>query len=193
MISFSKWSDSGDALAGAKMSLEGTIGENPESNYKYAADVENIAEGEYFISGDIITWVTDGTDFIITGLEGKYTLAESEAPEGYEKISDNVTFEVANGVIIPDDRVTTDEVKILASSVSVSDKKIPEIEVITISKQDVNDGIKELAGAEMKLSGVDLEGKTIEISESMIGGEFNKDDASVENNKFENGNPDFIQ
>ena len=152
MISFSKWSDSGDALTGAVMTLTGAIGENSESNYEYVNDIDNIAEGKYFIKDNVITWVTNGTDFIITGLDGEYTLAEDKAPARYKMMSESVKFTVNNGVIIPDNRITTDEVKILASSVSVSDKEIPEIKPITISKLDMTNGEKELAGATLKIT-----------------------------------------
>ncbi|MBQ8514523.1 MAG: hypothetical protein IJ496_03920, partial [Ruminococcus sp.] len=155
-ISLSKWSEDGSVLSGAKMQLTGAFTEvTVGKGYTAGTSADELTEGQYFINADndILTWVTNGTDLVLSGtqskLSGEYKLTEVEAPKGYGKIIGEIVFNVKDGLI--EEAGTTAEdnsYQILATSVSVSDKIVKNV---VISKMDMA-GSKEIPGAAMEFS-----------------------------------------
>ena len=92
---------------------------------------------------EIATWVSTDEPHYITGLEeGKYTLQETIAPEGYELSTETIEFEVVAGKVI--------------SKVMYNTPK--KTTVVKISKQDITTK-KELPGATLVIK--DSKGKEV--------------------------------
>ncbi|MGN0592089.1 MAG: SpaA isopeptide-forming pilin-related protein, partial [Ruminococcus sp.] len=176
-ISFSKWDEKGDALAGATMQLTGALdGVTVNDSYELGKSAAALTEGQYFISGNTLTWVTNGTELVLKGVkDGSYTLSETNAPENYGKIQD-ITFTVENGIIkeVVENGViqkapfeaADGSYSIHANSISVSDKLI---ENVVISKQDMNRN--EIAGASMKFGKMTVTEEDGELVVTMKDGE----------------------
>ncbi|MBQ8725262.1 MAG: hypothetical protein IJY74_06305, partial [Oscillospiraceae bacterium] len=147
-ITFSKYNEEGDALAGAQFELTPA-----ETDGGSLADVSVEYTGTYTLAEDktSLTWTTNGTDLIVSGLaDGKYVLTETDAPttedgEKYSGLSKPINFTVSGGVIT--DGTTTDDYKILASSISVVNKIVDNV---VISKVDM--GGTEVANAHLVFS-----------------------------------------
>ncbi|MBQ8010362.1 MAG: DUF11 domain-containing protein, partial [Oscillospiraceae bacterium] len=138
-ISFSKWTDSNERLANAKMQLTGDM-------TNVTVITEDGKEVEYTIEGDTLTWTTTEDDLVVKGMNGKYTLSETDAPDYYKAITPAV-FTVANGMIEMETAETSSDCVLTANSVSASDKLV----TVTISKIDITNS-KELEGATLTIT-----------------------------------------
>ncbi len=100
-LSFTKWTYDGSALAGAKLSIEGNVASASVSGYEAGTSAENLTEGQYFIdtANGTITWVSSEDAILIKGLDGGYTLTELSAPTDYDKLTNQIYFNVREGII----------------------------------------------------------------------------------------------
>lgn len=140
---FSKQSLGGQELAGATMRLTGTLKDTTKTfNAK--------------------TWHSDGSQRSFALEPGTYTLTETEAPAGYTK-ADDIVFRVDTGT---DDEL---QVRILQSDgsyVAADDSLITMVDAyqphrVAIAKNSLTDGITNIAGATMSVTGRTLDGKSV--------------------------------
>lgn len=140
---FSKQSLGGQELAGATMRLTGTLKDTTKTfNAK--------------------TWHSDGSQRSFALESGTYTLTETEAPAGYTK-ADDIVFRVDTGT---DDEL---QVRILQSDgsyVAADDSLITMVDAyqphrVAIAKNSLTDGITNIAGATMSVTGRTLDGKSV--------------------------------
>ncbi|MBR2086311.1 MAG: hypothetical protein IJ906_04105, partial [Oscillospiraceae bacterium] len=125
-----------EQLEGAKLEITPAAGT--------ALDVKNIkvtdSKGDYTaeITPDKISFVT-GKDIVnVTGLpNGKYTLTEITAPDGYEK-AESISFTIENGKVVGGDTVTMED-------------KPTEASVVKISKIDASTK-EQLEGAKLQIT-----------------------------------------
>ncbi|MBP1566866.1 MAG: choice-of-anchor A family protein, partial [Oscillospiraceae bacterium] len=113
-------------VPGAKLTLTGT------------ADLSSVtSDGAITVNSNVITWTSSDKPVKFVGLpDGKYTLEESVAPDGYT-ITGKVEFELVDGKV--------------QGSESNTVKMINEYSKVTISKQDIAGA--ELPGAILTLTG----------------------------------------
>lgn len=147
----------GDEIPGAELIL---TGKNPNGeNIEFKA--ENVVLGEGAVLEDSvftsIVWISGTTPTTVKNLpDGTYTLHEIAAPNGYEVATD-ITFTVSDGKIIGG-------VEVESSSVTMFDDfRLTEI---SVSKENVLG--KEIAGAELTLTGTDLTGRRVTFEQSDI-------------------------
>lgn len=140
---FSKQSLGGQELAGAKMRLTGTLKDTTKTfNAK--------------------TWASGSSQQSFALEPGTYTLTETEAPAGYTK-ADGIVFRVDTGT---DGEL---QVRIQQSDgryVAADDSLITMVDAyqphrVAIAKNSLTDGITNIAGATMSVTGRTLDGKSV--------------------------------
>ena len=140
---FSKQSLGGQELAGATMRLTGTL----KDTTKTFADK---------------IWVSGSSQRSFALEPGTYTLTETEAPAGYTK-ADDIVFLVDTG--------TDNELQVWiqqsdGSYVAADDSLITMVDAyqphrVAIAKNSLTDGITNIAGATMSVTGRTLDGKSV--------------------------------
>lgn len=140
---FSKQSLGGQELAGATMRLTGTLDDTTKT---FAAK----------------TWNSGGSQRSFALEPGTYTLTETEAPAGYTK-ADDIVFRVDTG--------TDGELQVRirqsdGSYVAADDSLITMVDAyqphrVAIAKNSLTDGITNIAGATMSVTGRTLDGKSV--------------------------------
>ena len=140
-ISISKMEVNGSAeIPGAELTLTLVEAENQPGSLKNqvngtvkAANTDNTA----------IKWTSGTKPVVLTGLpDGKYTLTETSAPDGY-LVTESIDFTIENGLLKSDDENVDAE----GGKVVMRD----EVSKIKISKRDIND-TKELPGATLRIT-----------------------------------------
>lgn len=140
---FSKQSLGGQELAGATMRLTGTLKDTTKTfNAK--------------------TWVSGSSQQSFALEPGTYTLTETEAPAGYTK-ADNIVFRVDTGT---DDKLQVRIQQSDGSYVAADDSLITMVDAyqphrVAIAKNSLTDGITNIAGATMSVTGRTLDGKSV--------------------------------
>lgn len=140
---FSKQSLGGQELAGATMRLTGTLDDTTKT---FAAK----------------TWPSDGSQRSFTLEPGTYTLTETKAPAGYTK-ADDIVFCVDTGT---DGELQVRIQQSDGSYVAADDSLITMVDAyqphrVTIAKNSLMDGITNIAGATMSVTGRTLDGKSV--------------------------------
>lgn len=140
---FSKQSLGGQELDGATMRLTGTLDDTTKT---FAAK----------------TWNSGGSQRSFALEPGTYTLTETEAPAGYTK-ADDIVFRVDTG--------TDGELQVRirqsdGSYVAADDSLITMVDAyqphrVAIAKNSLTDGITNIAGATMSVTGRTLDGKSV--------------------------------
>lgn len=140
---FSKQSLGGQELAGATMRLTGTLKDTTKTfNAK--------------------TWASGSSQQSFALEPGTYTLTETEAPAGYTK-ADNIVFRVDTGT---DDKLQVRIQQSDGSYVAADDSLITMVDAyqphrVAIAKNSLTDGITNIAGATMSVTGRTLDGKSV--------------------------------
>ena len=140
---FSKQSLGGQELAGATMRLTGTLDDTTKT---FAAK----------------TWNSDGSQQSFTLEPGTYTLTETKAPAGYTK-ADDIVFHVDTGT---DGMLQVQIRQSDGSYVAADDSLITMVDAyqphrVAIAKNSLTDGITNIAGATMSVTGRTLDGKSV--------------------------------
>lgn len=140
---FSKQSLGGQELAGATMRLTGTLDDTTKT---FAVQ----------------TWTSDGSQRSFTLEPGTYTLTETKAPAGYTK-ADDIVFRVDTGA---DDKLQVRIRQSDGSYVAADDSLITMVDAyqphrVAIAKNSLTDGITNIAGASMSVTGRTLDGKSV--------------------------------
>lgn len=140
---FSKQSLGGQELAGATMRLTGTLDDTTKT---FAVQ----------------TWTSDGSQRSFTLEPGTYTLTETKAPAGYTK-ADDIVFRVGTG---DDGNLQVQIRQPDGSYVTAADSLITMVDAyqphrVTIAKNSLTDGITNIAGASMSVTGRTLDGKSV--------------------------------
>lgn len=140
---FSKQSLGGQELAGAMMRLTGTLDDTTKT---FAAQ----------------TWPSNGSQQSFTLEPGIYMLTETKAPAGYTK-ADDIVFRVDTG---DDSKLQVQIRQPDGSYVTAADSLITMVDAyqphrVTIAKNSLTDGITNIAGATMSVTGRTLDGKSV--------------------------------
>lgn len=140
---FSKQSLGGQELAGATMRLTGTLDDTTKT---FAVQ----------------TWTSDGSQRSFTLQPGTYTLTETKAPAGYTK-ADDIVFRVDTGT---DGKLQVRIRQSDGSYVAADDSLITMVDAyqphrVAIAKNSLTDGITNIAGASMSVTGRTLDGKSV--------------------------------
>lgn len=140
---FSKQSLGGQELAGATMRLTGTLDDTTKT---FAVQ----------------TWTSDGSQRSFTLEPGTYTLTETKAPAGYTK-ADDIAFRVDTGT---DGKLQVRIRQSDGSYVAADDSLITMVDAyqphrVAIAKNSLTDGITNIAGATMSVTGRTLDGKSV--------------------------------
>lgn len=140
---FSKQSLGGQELAGATMRLTGTLDDTTKT---FAAQ----------------TWPSDDSQQSFTLEPGTYTLTETKAPAGYTK-ADDIVFRVDTGT---DSKLQVRIRQSDGSYVAADDSLITMVDAyqphrVAIAKNSLTDGITNIAGATMSVTGRTLDGKSV--------------------------------
>lgn len=140
---FSKQSLGGQELAGAMMRLTGTLNDTTKT---FAAQ----------------TWTSNGSQQSFILDPGTYTLTETKAPAGYTK-ADDIVFRVDTGT---DDKLQVRIRQSDGSYVAADDSLITMVDAyqphrVAIAKNSLTDGITNIAGATMSVTGRTLDGKSV--------------------------------
>lgn len=140
---FSKQSLGGQELAGATMRLTGTLDDTTKT---FAVQ----------------TWTSDGSQRSFTLEPGTYTLTETKAPAGYTK-ADDIVFRVDTGT---DGKLQVRIRQSDGSYVAADDSLITMVDAyqphrVAIAKNSLTDGITNIAGASMSVTGRTLDGKSV--------------------------------
>lgn len=140
---FSKQSLGGQELAGATMRLTGTLDDTTKT---FAAR----------------TWTSDDSQQSFTLEPGTYTLTETKAPAGYTK-ADDIVFRVDTGT---DSKLQVRIRQSDGSYVAADDSLITMVDAyqphrVAIAKNSLTDGITNIAGATMSVTGRTLDGKSV--------------------------------
>ena len=140
---FSKQSLGGQELAGATMRLTGTLDDTTKT---FAAR----------------TWTSNGSQQSFTLEPGTYTLTETKAPAGYTK-ADDIVFRVDTGT---DGKLQVQIRQSDGSYVAADDSLITMVDAyqphrVAIAKNSLTDGITNIAGATMSVTGRTLDGKSV--------------------------------
>lgn len=111
-------------------------------------------------------WVSNGTPHSFTLEPGTYTLTETAAPAGYTK-ADDIVFRVKAD---DENKLQVQVRQSDGSYASVADGLITMIDVykphrVTINKNSLTNGVTNIAGAHMSVTGRTLAGKTIDSIE----------------------------
>lgn len=160
-IEISKEDIFSEEITGAVLTLTGT--DLTGRTVKF--DVNNVelgegAKAEASADGTVLTITSGSTASLIKNLtDGSYKLHESNAPNGYEVATD-IDFTIVNGVLTGDEHIS-------GNTVTMIDDLIEGIDTdVEISKHSLFG--KELAGAELVLTGTDKDGKDIIFSISEV-------------------------
>ncbi|WP_298701921.1 SpaA isopeptide-forming pilin-related protein, partial [uncultured Ruminococcus sp.] len=134
IVKVGKDGDASQELPGAKMKL----------TYAGDADLSQVTEEHDAITGNVpgskeITWTSGDQAIVLKQIpDGKYTLQETQAPNGYE-LTTEITFEVKDGVVQKDsiqlNGSTTNSYDETANLFTMFDALKPGV---TISKQSIN-------------------------------------------------------
>lgn len=140
---FSKQSLGGQELAGAMMRLTGTLNDTTKT---FAAQ----------------TWTSNGSQQSFILDPGTYTLTETKAPAGYTK-ADDIVFRVDTGT---DGKLQVRIRQSDGSYVAADDSLITMVDAyqphrVAIAKNSLTDGITNIAGATMSVTGRTLDGKSV--------------------------------
>ena len=140
---FSKQSLGGQELAGATMRLTGTLNDTTKT---FAAQ----------------TWTSNGSQQSFILDPGTYTLTETKAPAGYTK-ADDIDFRVDTGT---DGKLQVRIRQSDGSYVAADDSLITMVDAyqphrVAIAKNSLTDGITNIAGATMSVTGRTLDGKSV--------------------------------
>lgn len=140
---FSKQSLGGQELAGATMRLTGTLKDKTKT---FPAQ----------------TWHSDGIQRSFALESGTYTLTETEAPAGYTK-ADDIVFRVDTGT---DGMLQVWIRQSDGNYVAADDSLITMVDAyqphrVAIAKNSLTDGITNIAGATMSVTGRTLDGKSV--------------------------------
>lgn len=140
---FSKQSLGGQELAGATMRLTGTLKDKTKT---FPAK----------------TWHSYGSQRSFALEPGTYTLTETEAPAGYTK-ADDIVFRVDTGT---DGELQVRIQQSDGSYVAADDSLITMVDAyqphrVAIAKNSLTDGITNIAGATMSVTGRTLDGKSV--------------------------------
>lgn len=140
---FSKQSLGGQELAGATMRLTGTLNDTTKT---FAAQ----------------TWTSNGSQQSFILDPGTYTLTETKAPAGYTK-ADDIVFRVDTGT---DGKLQVRIRQSDGSYVAADDSLITMVDAyqphrVAIAKNSLTDGITNIAGATMSVTGRTLDGKSV--------------------------------
>lgn len=140
---FSKQSLGGQELAGATMRLTGTLDDTTKT---FAVQ----------------TWTSNGSQRSFTLEPGTYTLTETKAPAGYTK-ADDIVFRVGTG---DDGKLQVQIRQPDGSYVTAADSLITMVDAyqphrVAIAKNSLTDGITNIAGASMSVTGRTLDGKSV--------------------------------
>lgn len=141
---FSKQSLGGQELAGAMMRLTGTLDDTTKT---FAAQI----------------WPTkQGQSQQLDLQPGTYTLTETKAPAGYTK-ADDIVFRVGTG---DDGKLQVRIRQSDGSYVTAADSLITMVDAyqphrVAIAKNSLTDGITNIAGASMSVTGRTLDGKSV--------------------------------
>lgn len=140
---FSKQSLGGQELADATMRLTGTLNDTTKT---FAAQ----------------TWTSIGSQQSFTLEPGTYTLTETKAPAGYTK-ADDIVFRVDTG---DDGKLQVQIRQPDGSYVTAADSLITMVDAyqphrVAIAKNSLTDGITNIAGATMSVTGRTLDGKSV--------------------------------
>ena len=190
-VTISKKDVDGKEVAGAELKLTG----KDEKGNTIEFDLSNVKLGKGAkmdkTSGKAteIVFTSGDEDTIIKNLpDGKYVLHEVNAPDGY-KVATDIEFTVKDGKIT----ITSSDAKVLDDkdgkyTITMTDEADKKID-LTISKKDVAG--KELEGAELKLTGKDVNGNTIEFDLSKVelgtGAKMDKTSGKATEIKFTSG------
>lgn len=140
---FSKQSLGGQELVGATMRLTGTLDDTTKT---FSAK----------------TWVSGSSQQSFALESGTYTLTETEAPAGYTK-ADDIVFRVDTGT---DGMLQVWILQSDGSYVAADDSLITMVDAyqphrVAIAKNSLTDGITNIAGATMSVTGRTLDGKSV--------------------------------
>ena len=140
---FSKQSLGGQELADAMMRLTGTLDDTTKT---FAAR----------------TWTSKGSQQSFILEPGTYTLTETKAPAGYTK-ADDIVFRVDTGT---DGKLQVRIRQSDGSYVAADDSLITMVDAyqphrVAIAKNSLTDGITNIAGATMSVTGRTLDGKSV--------------------------------
>lgn len=140
---FSKQSLGGQELAGATMRLTGTLDDTTKT---FAVQ----------------TWTSGDSQRSFTLEPGTYTLTETKAPAGYTK-ADDIVFRVDTGT---DGKLQVRIRQSDGSYVAADDSLITMVDAyqphrVAIAKNSLTDGITNIAGATMSVTGRTLDGKSV--------------------------------
>lgn len=140
---FSKQSLGGQELAGATMRLTGTLDGTTKTF-------------------DAQTWISDGSQQSFILDPGTYTLTETKAPAGYTK-ADDIVFRVDTGT---DGKLQVRIRQSDGSYAAADDSLITMVDAyqphrVAIAKNSLTDGITNIAGASMSVTGRTLDGKSV--------------------------------
>ncbi|MBQ9865513.1 MAG: hypothetical protein IJM34_00675 [Lachnospiraceae bacterium] len=190
-VTISKKDVAGKEVAGAELKLTG----KDESGNAIEFDLSKVKLGKGAkmdkTSGKAteIVFTSGDEDTVIENLpDGEYVLHEENAPEGY-KVATDIKFTIKNGKIT----ITSSDAKVLDDkdgkyTITMTDEADKKID-LTISKKDVAG--KELEGAELKLTGKDVNGNTIEFDLSKVelgtGAKMDKTSGKATEIKFTSG------
>ncbi|MBO4389778.1 MAG: hypothetical protein J5825_02845, partial [Lachnospiraceae bacterium] len=163
--------ESAAEIPGAKMTLVGTDLNGKPIDFTNA-EVSGNDEKNITRSANSLVYISADTPTTITLKDGYYTLTEDTAPAGYDTTTE-IKFEIKNGV------VTASEIGETRVSSAEGDKnahvtmfdKLFETKV-DFSKKDVAEGFDgaEIPGAEMVLTGTDLNGNPIDFTNAEVSG-----------------------
>ena len=144
IVKVGKDGDAAQELPGADMKL----------TYEGNADLSHVTAENGKIEGNaagskVITWTSGDKAILLKQLpDGKYTLEETIAPDGYE-LTTKITFEVVDGKVqnVEVGESKTNKYDETTGLITMFDALKPGV---TIGKQSIN-GTEELDGAELKL------------------------------------------
>ena len=119
-VEISKQDVAGKEIAGAKLAILDTNGK------------------------EVTSWTSNTTSHKVTLSDGKYTLKETQAPEGYE-IAESIPFEVKDGKVVGS---ATNEIVMIDKLKEVT--PTPQKQKVILSKQNVAG--KEIAGSQLTLT-----------------------------------------
>ncbi|MBR4628253.1 MAG: hypothetical protein IKO47_11265, partial [Ruminococcus sp.] len=144
-------------LAGAKMKLTLTAPDTAGNDLSGVTAVSGTIDA--VTSPDFITWTTGSEDVVLSGIpDGKYTLEETAAPAGYQPVlKTNLT--VKNGAVTVDSSDT--DVASSPGTVTATDR----VYSVSVRKTTpTGEGDTPVAGAKMRITGVDAENKAISFA-----------------------------
>ncbi|MCQ2533382.1 MAG: choice-of-anchor A family protein [Clostridia bacterium] len=160
-------------LPGATLTISGKDVEGNTVTFTDEDVVEVGVDAQVTAAGSTITIVSGKTATKVGLVDGSYTLTETAAPDGYNTVTTIFTFTITDGVI--SSNVDSKFFTLNSSYIAVFNELKPTptptptpTTEVTISKQDIDKKGPELPGAELSISGVDVNGDAITFEESDI-------------------------